>query len=94
MNLFNSIVTATVISSSVIFPDSANSKIINVPCVDGGGSAGWSHQGGTLPERYYPMVLLGVSEMKPGQYSNHPMYYGDDGGRTRYGYSAYSTSAD
>jgi len=26
------------------------------------------------------MVLLGVSQMKPGQYSSHPMNYGDEGG--------------
>ena len=26
------------------------------------------------------MVLLGVSQMKPGQYSSHPMNYGEEGG--------------
>ncbi len=86
--------TATVFGTSIAFSAAAQSKVINVPCVDGGGSAGWSHQSGTLPDRYYPMVLLDVSQMKPGQYPKHPMYYGKKDYRTKYGYCAYSTSSD
>ena len=94
MKLFKAIAAAAVISTSFITANPAEAKVINVPCADGGGSGGWMHQSG-LPDRYYPLVLLGVSEMKPGQYSEHPMYHGlDDGGRTRYGYCSYSTSAD
>jgi len=48
MKLINAIATATaaLIGTSIVCPTSAELKIINVPCADGGGSAGW-----TIPER-------------------------------------------
>jgi len=93
MKLSTFVAAAAVIGGSFLIPVPAEAKVINVPCADGGGSAGWVHKGDTLPDHYYPMVLLGVSQMKPGQYSEHPMYYGNDGGRTKYGYCSYSTSS-
>ena len=72
----------------------SRAEIINVPCQDAGGSAGWVHTD-NLPRSYYPMVLLGVSQLKPGFYESHPMY--DErihalDPRIKYGYCAYSTS--
>ena len=47
-----------------------------------------------LPGNYYPMVLLGVSQLKPGDYHNHPMYseHTSLDPRMKYAYCAYSTS--
>ena len=72
----------------------SRAEIINVPCQDASGSAGWMHTD-NLPRSYYPMVLLGVSKLKPGFYESHPMY--DErihalDPRIKYGYCAYSTS--
>ena len=72
----------------------SRAEIINVPCQDAGGSAGWVHTD-NLTRSYYPMVLLGVSQLKPGFYESHPMY--DEriqalDPRIKYGYCAYSTS--
>ena len=72
----------------------SRAEIINVPCQDASGSAGWMHTD-NLPRSYYPMVLLGVSQLKPGFYESHPMY--DErihalDPRIKYGYCAYSTS--
>ena len=72
----------------------SRAEIINVPCFDAGGSAGWVHTD-NLPRSYYPIVLLGVSQLKPGFYESHPMYgeriHALDP-RIKYGYCAYSTS--
>lgn len=95
MKLFAFVAISAAISCSFITPYPAESKIINVPCADGGGSGGWMHKGDAVPEHYYPMVLLGVSQMKPGQYPNHPLYHGKyENDRTKYGYCSYSTSSD
>ena len=86
------LVLASTVAAS-LFPLPALAKIINIPCADGGGSAGWSHTQ-QLPDRYYPMVLVAVAPLKPGLYPTHPMYHAPYDGRTRYGYCAYSTSSD
>ena len=74
----------------------SRAKIINVPCQDASGSAGWVHRADSLPPRYYPMVLLGVSQLKPGDYQSHPMYneFTSRDPRMKYAYCAYSTSSD
>ena len=73
----------------------SRAEIINIPCIDGGGSAGWIHAD-NLPSSYYPMVLLGVSQLKPGDYQSHPMYneFTSRDPRNKFGYCAYSTSGD
>jgi len=73
----------------------SRAEIINVPCFDAGGSAGWVHTD-NLPSSYYPMVLLGVSQLKPGDYQSHPMYnkFTSRDPSNKFGYCAYSTSSD
>jgi len=97
MRLSRSIGVTALMSVLWMLGTPSKAKIINVPCRDAGGSAGWVHRADSLPPRYYPMVLLKVSQLKPGFYENHPMYdkhtYALDP-RIKYGYCAYSTSSD
>ena len=68
----------------------SRAEIINI-LFDAGGSTGWVHTD-NLP-RSCAIVLLGVSQLKPGFYESHPMYgeriHALDP-RIKYGYCAYS----
>ena len=93
MKLFTAIASAAVIGASFLVPNPVEAKIMTGPCKDGGGSGGWMFEANSIPDHHFPVVILSVSQMKPGQYSEHPMY---DAPREwdRYGYCAISTSAD
>ena len=96
MRLLRIICTSSLMCSLWMLDGPSRAKIINVPCQDAGGSSGWIHTA-DLPPRYYPMVLIGVSQLKPGFYKTHPMYdehIHDLDPRIKYGYCAYSTSSD
>lgn len=51
--------------------------IVNIPCVDGGGSGGWMFEADT-PEEYYPINILKVQQWAIRNYPDHPMYDPDD----------------
>ena len=95
MRLSRIIRASALMSVLWIFNNPSRAEIINVPCFDGGGSAGWVHTE-DLPRSYYPMVLLGVSQLKPGDFQSHPMYneFTSRDPRNKFGYCDYSTSGD
>jgi len=51
----------------------AAADTISVPCFNGGGSGGWMF-GENVSKKYFPVVIIGINQWKPGMAKEHPDY--------------------